>query len=424
MKPAAPRLRVAVVGGGWAGLSAAVRCVQAGREVSLFEMAATLGGRARSVVMPEGVIDNGQHILIGAYTQTLDLMRTVDVNPDQVLARMPLSLVDAKGQGLKLPPGAALPSFARGIWSHPQWSLGDRMGLLWQAMRWGLAGYRCVPDRPVSALCAGMPQRVMQQLIEPLCVAALNTQAHEASAAVFLRVLRDAMFSGRGSADLLLPRRPLGDLLPDAASRWLAAHGAQVQTGVRVRQVSAEGRAWRVDGCVFDQVILACSAREAARLCASLQPDWAAFAEAFAYEPIITAWLDAPVVRAPFPMLALAGEPAQFAFDLGALGQQAGRVSLVVSGARHWVDAGGQALEQALHQQIQQQLATVLPQGYVLSTVMTEKRATFRCTPGLRRPPAVVAPGLSAAGDYVEGPYPATLEGAVRSGEAAAARPG
>ena len=101
----APPLRIAVVGAGWAGLAAAVRAVQAGHRVTVFEAARQVGGRARGLPLrlPDGrtvMVDNGQHILIGAYTESLRLMRTVGVDPDQALLRLPLVLRFADGSGL------------------------------------------------------------------------------------------------------------------------------------------------------------------------------------------------------------------------------------------------------------------------------------------------------------------------------------
>jgi predicted NAD/FAD-binding protein len=265
-------------------------------------------------------------------------------------------------------------------------------------------------------------------------VAALNTPARDASAAVLLRVLRDALFSGPGSADLLLPRRPLGDLLPAPAQRWLAAAGAATHLGRRVGEVAAlpvPGAGWRVDGEPFDGVVLACSAAEAARLTAAIAPAWSARAAALRYEPIVTVYLRCPGARLAEPMIALVegdDAPAQFAFDHGALGATPGVFAFVISGARRWVDAGAEATATAtLRQAMTAFPAGTWPQPPELLRVMAEKRATFRCTPELDRPPAAIAPGLFAAGDYVAGPYPATLEGAVRSGEAAATllgRPG
>jgi squalene-associated FAD-dependent desaturase len=425
--PAAPR-RLAVVGAGWAGLAAAVRAVQAGHAVTLFEMAGHPGGRARGVDMNGLALDNGQHILIGAYTRTLALMQTVGADAPALLCRLPLVLRYPDGRGLRAPPGAAVPSFARAVAGCIGWTWRDRIALFATASGWALRRFRCDPTLTVDQLCRALPPAVRQLLIDPLCVAALNTPARDASAAVLLRVLRDALFSGPGSADLLLPRQPLGELLPAPALRWLAAAGAATHFGRRVGEIVAAPRAgggWRVDGTAFDGVVLACSAAEAARLTAGIAPAWSARAAALRYEPIVTVYLRCPGARLAEPMIALVegdAAPAQFAFDHGALGATPGVFAFVISGARRWVDAGADATADAtLHQVTAAFPAGTWPRPPELLRVMMEKRATFRCTPGLDRPPAAIAQGLIAAGDYVEGPYPATLEGAVRSGEDAAA---
>jgi squalene-associated FAD-dependent desaturase len=418
---ARPVTTVAVIGAGWAGIAAAVHTAQRGHAVVLFEMARQLGGRARTVEQGGARLDNGQHILIGAYTQTLALMAAVGVDPSQVLLRRPLALTTPDGRGLRLPPGAPIPAFVCGVLAQRGWPLSDRLSLLRHATAWSLRGFVCDPMATVAVLCRGLPASVRRELIEPLCVAALNTPARDASAQIFLRVLRDALFSGAGSADLLLPTRPLGELLPDAAGAWLQARGAQVRLASRVQTLHAEARQWRVDDEPFGRVVLACSAVEAARLAGPHAPGWSARAQALRYEPIISVVVDWQGTRLPAPMLALSGEPAQFVFDQGALGGVSGRLVFAISGAQRWVDAGLDATAQATLGQARDQLAafagSVPP---VVVSTMAERRATFRCSPGLERPGMLVADRLLAAGDYVDGPYPATLEGAVLSGRSAA----
>ena len=430
-----------MVGGGWAGLAAAVEACQRGHQVSLFEMAPQLGGRARSLPMHKGAgqdqdgdtfaLDNGQHILIGAYTQSLRLMTLLGVDPDQALLRLPLRLRYPRHEGLRLPPGLPLLSFARGVLQHSGWPLSAKLKLLSTAGRWLLQRFNCAPELSVAQLCASLPPSVMRDLIAPLCVAALNTPASQASAQVFLRVLRDALFGGQGSSDLLLPRLGLSALLADPARLWLVQRGAGLLLGQRVQSLIRQDADWLVDGRPFDAVILACAAGEAARLSRSINPAWSAAAQALRFEPIITVYLQCPGAALPAPMLTLrdgAQAPAQFAFDLGQLASedsqrqssaQSGLFAFVVSGASPWVarglaETGAAVLAQALRE-------LDWPAPPALFRVLAEKRATFACTPGLLRPPAVIAAGLWAAGDYVAGPYPATLEGSVRSGVAAAA---
>ena len=420
-----PAQRIAVIGAGWAGLAAAVRAVQAGAQVSVFEMAGQWGGRARQVHTRSGEFDNGQHILIGAYTRTLDLMRSVGADPELLLLRRPLVLKTLDGRGLQLPPGAPLPAFVRAVLAARGWSWRDRLALLRTAASWRMQGFQCASELTVQALCADLPPAVARDLIAPLCVAALNTPSHEASAQVFLRVLQDALFAGPGSADLLLPRVPLSALLPEPAIRWLEAQGSRCLSGHRVQSLVRDGAGWRVDGQCFDAVVLACSAHEAARLAGPINPGWAATAQQLRYQAIVTVYLQDHSLRLPQPMLALRegpDAPAQFVFDLGALTGKAAQFAWVVSGAQSWLADSLEACGQAVLQQARSTFAGAF-QGQdseVLRHLSAERRATFACTPGLVRPALQIGPSLVAAGDYIAGPYPATLEGAVRSGEAAA----
>jgi squalene-associated FAD-dependent desaturase len=418
--PIRPRRRVAVVGAGWAGLAAAVRATGQGHAVTLFEMAAHAGGRARSVTHAGQTMDNGQHILIGAYRDTLALMRAVGVDLDRVLHRQALSLRYPDGSGLRLSAGAALPAFVRGVWAWRELRAGERLRLLALAAKWRLQGFQCAPGTTVSELARHCPPPAYRDLLEPLCVAALNTPAEQASAQVLLTVLRDALFSGPGSADLLLPRAPLDALFPAPALDWLGRHGATLQPGHRVMALAEAPGHVQVDGQVFDHLILATPPNEAARLLTQIAPAWSRTAGSFSYQPIVTAWIRSPGLTWPEPMTALrAGgrHPAQFAFHLGALGGPADTYALVISGAGRWVDEGAEAIRHALLAQWDAQFGR--PVEWLGSRI--EKRATFACTPALIRPDSRPHARISAAGDYVQGPYPATLEGAVRSGLAAVA---
>ncbi|MDP9601381.1 squalene-associated FAD-dependent desaturase [Variovorax sp. YR750] len=413
-------MRVAVIGAGWAGLACAVEATRLGHAVTLFEAAHMPGGRARRVDNMHGLaLDNGQHIMIGAYTATLQLMRDVGVDVEGALLRMPLSLRFADGGGLKLPRLPAPLDLLAGIFTARGWTWRDRSSLLRTAIGWRLSGFRCASGTTVADLCTNLTPRVMRELIEPLCVSALNTPVAQSSGEVFLRVLKDALFSGSGGADLLLPRADLGALLPDAAIRWLLQRGATVRIGTRVRAISTEAGQWQVDGEAFDRVVLACAPWDAARLVrASGLPaaPWCDTTEALRFEAIATIYVRGATPLAE-PMLALRSDPAtapaQFAFDRGQLGGLQGVLAMVVS--------ANEASREVLEEQVIAQAAAQLGQSNLqLVQTVVEKRATFACTPGLARPPSAIAPGLQACGDYVEGPYPATLEGAVLSGLAAA----
>lgn len=479
LSPTAPRPhRLAVIGAGWAGLAAAVAACQRGMAVTVWEAARTPGGRARSVAVrsPTGaalMLDNGQHILIGAYRASLALMQTVGADPARCLQRLPLDLRDTRNHGLALP---ALPRWwpaawqgvagAIGIARARGWPLAERWALLRTLAAWQRAGFRCAPQASVAQLCQRLPARLVQQLIEPLCTAALNTPIKHASAEVFLRVLQESFDGGPGSADLLLPTVPLGALLAEPACDWLRRYGAQVRLGERVTHLArppGQTTGWLVEGEAFDAVAIATPAPEAARLLHSLAHTandangvndapspatqaalaWVRTAQALQHEPIGTVYLQAqspdgrplPPAGAPLlarPMLASslggADAPAQFIFDRQRLSGDAGVVAWVASTLRLDKPALERAIcQQALHEMAQPHLLApgLGPLRWQALATIVEKRATFACTTGLQRPPPTLPhpawQGLALCGDYVQGPYPATLEGAVRSGQQAIA---
>ncbi len=420
-------------------MAAAVTAAQAGHAVTVWEASRAWGGRARAlpVRLPDGsdaVLDNGQHILIGAYSQSLRLMRDVGLDPAQLLVRLPLLLRFPDGGGIRFPPWPSPLDALAGIVSARGWSLGDKFALARLALRWRLDGFVCAAELTVAQLCRSLTPRVMAELIEPLCVSALNTASAQSSAQVFLRVLRDAMFGERNGSNLLLPRVDLSALFPNAAARWLRQQGAVLHGAIRVRQLEHDGCRWMVDGASFDQVILATSAPDALHVLdaslAQLAPQsrqpierWMQVTRNLRHAAISTVYAWGDKIALAQPMLALRSGvgtgmpmPAQFVFDRGQLGSPRGLLAFVISDSQgEREELQSQVLEQA-----RQQL------GLRLQPIQTviEKRATLVCSPGLRRPCIRIAPGLLACGDYVDGPYPSTLEGAVRCGIAVIQSPG
>lgn len=430
--------RIAIVGGGWAGMAAAVALQQQGHQVQVWEASRHWGGRARALDIPapgggHWTVDNGQHILIGAYQTCLQLMRTVGVEAT-ALQRLPLDLRYADGQGLHLPDWAPPWDAAWGIARARGWHWREKLALLRTAQRWQRQQFQCPASASVADLCQGLPPRLLQDFVDPLCISALNLPASAASGQIFLRVLQDGLFSGRGGSNLLIPRTDLSTLFPATAAAWLQQRGARLRLGERLQALSPptdHGATWQVEGESMDAVVLATPCAEAARLVQALQgvpaplsgrtTAWANCAQALPHTAIATVYAHtAQGPGLPAPMVALrsqADAPAQFAFDKGQLGGPAGLLALVVSASQ-----GDKAL---LQSQVLAQARTQLrlPDLQPLKTVI-DKRATFACTPGVQRPAADILPGLWACGDYVQGPYPATLEGAVRSGLQAAAAVG
>jgi squalene-associated FAD-dependent desaturase len=427
-------MKIAIIGAGWAGMAAAVEATTAGHHATVFEASRAVGGRARALngTLPDGsavTLDNGQHILIGAYAETLRLMRLVGVQADAALLQLPMTLLFPDGLGLRFAAWPTPLDALAGIVSARGWTVADKWSLLRAATGWQRQRFQCEAGTSVTQLCQGLRPRVMAELIEPLCVSALNTPAGRASAQVFLRVLRDALFGVQGGSRLLLPRVDLSELFPAAAARWLTQQGGQMRLGTRVEVVVAQGLQWQLDGEAFDTVIFATSASESIKSLensAQIATDsiankiwrWTGVTRGLQFEAITTVYAWGAGAALPHPMLTLrssadpqARAPAQFVFDRGQLGGPPGLLAFVVSAS-----AGErEALQAQVLVQARQQL------GLQLQAVQTvvEKRATFACTPGLQRPAPHIARGLIACGDYVAGPYPATLEGAVRSGMAA-----
>jgi hydroxysqualene dehydroxylase len=442
--PAKSGKSVAVIGGGWAGCAAAVELALSGCTVTLFEASRSLGGRARGVDVHGQTLDNGQHILLGAYTETMRLLRVVGIDPASALLNLPLQMRYPEGSGgmdfvaprLPAPLHLALALLrAKGL------SRADKMSLarFSTTARW--MDWQLHTDCSVSELLDRFDQtaRLAQLMWRPLCLAALNTAPERASAQVFLNVLRDSLGAKRTASDMLLPRLNLGALFPAAAAAWIGQRGGTVLTGAKVARVLQAGQSWRLDAIgsavggncssPFDAIVIATAPGTAAALLQEL-PGAVLTADlaAFEYEPITTCYLQYAAGTAlglPFYALqddAASGHWGQFVFDRGQLdARQAGLFSVVVSasGEAAALDQGRLAVA------IAAQLAAVFGQDALATPewtrVITEKRATFACTPGLARPAnATGLPGLALAGDYTASDYPATIESAMRSGTLAA----
>lgn len=397
--------RVAVVGAGYAGMAAAVELAAAGVGVDVYEASRTLGGRARAVAIEGMRLDNGAHILVGAYTETLRLMKLVGA-PEGALKRHPLHLEYPGRLRLSAP---RLPAPL-----HLAWALLNAQGLLrnekFAALRFmralGKARYRLPRDITARQLIANQPPALRRFLWEPLCLAALNTPPAIASAQVFLNVLKDSLAAERAASDLLLPTTDFSSLFPEPAARFVETHGGSVHRGTRVRSLDELAK--------YDHRILAVAPWHLPALAPAIA------LPAFDWQPIATVYLQYPEhIRLAFPMLGMAGGQGQWVFDRGPLAGQAGLLAVVISGAGPWQELGHARLGQTIHRE----LIPLLP-GLVLprkTWVIEEKRATFACTPNLTRPPTATAdPTLWLAGDYVAGDYPATIEAAVRSGVRAA----
>ncbi len=418
--------QVAVIGAGYAGLAAAVTLAEARYAVTVFEASRTLGGRARRVSVEGRTLDNGQHILVGAYTELLTIMRKVGVDPAQALIRLPLFF-------------KVLPefSFERAPWRAP-WDMVIGLlrakGIGWrdalkavkfvQSVR--KADFKLKSDTSVNNLLFEHRQSepLINYLWGPLCIAALNTPPDSASAQVFLNVLRDGLFGQPGHSDLLLPRVDLTRMFPDPAAKYVGDRGGLVRTATLVRRLYWAGDGWYIDGITtpFSAVVIACAPHNALALLDEVEDIEATRARlaGFSYLPIHTCYLQYPAdYKLPLPMIGLTDGLAQWAFDRGQLGGQKGLIAAVSSASQ---TADGMAhgdFANAVSQQLHKQLGAPAKPSW--RQVIAERRATVACRPNVFRPTnRTESTGLVLAGDYTASDYPCTLESAVRSGVAAA----
>jgi squalene-associated FAD-dependent desaturase len=441
------RLRVAVVGGGWAGCAAAVTLADAGATVTLFEQAGTLGGRARRVGLDGAVVDNGQHLLLGAYRQTLALVARVHGEPGAAaqFARLPLAL---QPFGRPRPRGVALVAWRAPAPFHMAGALLAARGLSW-IDRWrAIADFRdlvrdrgCAGGATVAERLGRLSPRAMATLWGPLCLAALNTPPERACARTFARVLREAFSASAAHSDCLIPAHDLSACFPDAAARFVCDRGGRVRLSAPVRTIDAgaeancDAVAVHAGGATdsFDAAIVAVAPQHlrravGARAAAAAWREPLAMIERFAYESITTVYLRfAAPLPMQAPMLRLDDAPGQWLFQRPAPGdapatQAGGRLYAVV------ISAGGphETVDHpTLTTQVESQLRRLDPAlpACTWARVIAERRATWACTPGLPRPQAGrVAPRVYLAGDYTVADFPATLEAATRSGVTAATK--
>jgi squalene-associated FAD-dependent desaturase len=429
-------------------MAAAAELAARGIPVTVFESAKQLGGRARGVLHNDTQLDNGQHLLLGCYRETLRLIELVGGDVEHDFLRLPLQLDLHRHLELRAP---RLPAPL-----HLLAALLNARGLSWnerlKAARFMLVlrgmNFRLRQDMTVAELLRqhGQDADLTLKLWEPLCIAALNTPIHKASAQVLLNVLRDALNRRRADSDMLLPHIDFTHLFPQRAADFVERCGGKVHLscGVEavvphddgVELVTAQG-AQR-----FSHVVCAAPPTVAARLLGSIPELTGATKQinALEHQPIYTVYLQYPAhVRLPHhpqgvrrgvpgssaatlpqPMLGLHQRFSQWLFDKGQIAGHHGLIASVISAEGIHQELGQDELAQKVAAELRDEFG--ITDAPLWHRVIAEKRATFCCAPGLQRPSQQTAlPRLLLAGDYTAGDYPATLEGAVQSGVRCAA---
>lgn len=437
---------VIIIGAGWAGLAAAVELTRQGHKVQVYESAKQAGGRARRVAFDEKQVDNGQHLLIGAYTECLRLFNIVGINPATHLKRLPLLLTVIDKSGIKL--NLSAPAFPAPL--HLLYALLTAQGLRYKqrfaAIRFGLhlkfINYHLKQDISVKALLqkTKQPEILVRQLWEPLCLATMNTPISIASANVFMRVFKDAFTHKTKDADLLLSRVDLSALFPDAAISYIEKNGGKVHLKSRVEKIEiANNKLSSISikhnneskSIDVNNVIIATAPPNFKKLltASDILKSTQEKLQQFHYEPIVTVYLQYPAeINLPQPMIGLSSTLSQWVFDRGAFTEHRGLISVVISSRNtdhpaivDHMNLDDNTLAKTVHDEISVLFNT--KPNLQSSFVIREKRATFSCTIDINkiRPKNQTAiAGLVLAGDYTNTDYPATLEGAVRSGLSAA----
>ena len=415
----------------------------AGVPVTLFEQATTLGGRARRVMHDGIALDNGQHLLVGAYRQTLELVSLVQgaERAAELFHRLPLTL---RSFGTREPNAINLTAWrapaplhlAGGLLSARGLSFGERLALLADFRRLARGDFCRSPSETVAQCFADTPIRAFAAIWKPLCLAALNTPPECASARIFAQVLRAAFTGAASHSDFVVPVGDLSASFPDAAARFVEQHGGIIRKGVGVRAIARSGPTIGLSLATgmepFAAAIVAVGPHQLGATIgegAASDDAWRgplAQVGAFAYESITTIFVAfARSIPFPAPLLRLDDAPGQWVFDRSAAlpkdtTQSAKSLVAVVISAGGPHDALDHATLAAQGETQLRRLAPNLP-AVVWSRVFAERRATYACTPGLSRPACGrISPGIYLAGDYTDSEFPATLEAATRSGVAAA----
>ncbi len=429
---------VLIIGGGWAGLSAAIELVANGKSIFLIESAKQLGGRARTVKVKQTTVDNGTHIMIGAYTETLRLIQKVYPfasysTEKDLLKRQCLSLhYKQKLKASITLPCIPLPApfniigsflFARGL------SLKDKLCVLVLGTKIKLKLIKIPFDLGLQDFFVQQKQTesVIQSVWEPLCLAIMNTPIKHASTEIFLQVLKESFFKSRQASDLIFFKKSLSEILPIPAEKYITQHNGKILPEQKALSITKENNFYSVTTASFQlqakHIVLATPPPAAAKLLTGLNTQQILDPviknlNQFSYQTICTVYLQYPeTIHCERSMQGFIGTTSQWMFNKTSLTNQPGLVSIIIS-------SDGPHLEMdnpSLIKTVTEELAQFYPHWPepLDAFVIREKRATFTASININRirpTNKTVINNIWLAGDYTNTQYPATLEGAVRSG--------
>ena len=417
-------MNVVVVGGGVAGIAAALELARAGASVTLVEVRPRLGGAAYSVARGDLWLDNGQHVFLRCCTAYRDLLATL--GSDELIELQPRLRIPVLAPGRP----AAILRRSGALLRYPLLSFGERV----RAGRAALALGKAAPDdsRTLGDWLAahGQSPRAIAALWDLIALPTLNLPAAEASLALGAFVFQQGLLQDAAAGDIGLHRAPLQQIIGDPAAGALERAGVTVLLRWRAEHVTTVGSRFAVVGAGgswlgADAVIVAVPHDRAAGILPEVALRGAPWPGALQSSPIVNLHVvyDRRVLEHTFA--AGVDTPVQYVFDRTPAAWNGARqyIAVSLSGARTELAMSPQALRERYLPALAELLPAAGHAEVELFVATKEHAATFAPTPGtaaLRPPAATAVPGLALAGAWTATGWPATLEGATRSGLAAA----
>ncbi len=424
------RPEITIIGAGWAGLAAAVTLAAQGYRINLIEAAPQAGGRARRISIGDIELDNGQHILLGAYQELLGLLKTLGLKEEDIFIRTRLNLkmhcMHGKGLHITVPKLGNPLHMLIALLAASGLSIAEKWKIIrcWTTMM--QSGFKLDQDQTVTDYLDKQQQseRLVKLFWRPICVAALNTDIEKASMQAFLNVLNRSFADNRANSDMLLPRTGLDRVLPQPALDFIRQKGGKVSTGERLLKINTgpEGvtdiettKGYHV----VTHLILATPYQQTRKLLAPLGHHAAITTAMMTLEdePITTLYMQFPRhIRLEGYMQGVCDGISQWFIDRRTCNQP-GLIAAVISASGTHMQMDRETLTQAVIAEIEK----IFPDWPQPSStwLVREKRATFSCTPAsgnIRPQPGNIGHNIWLAGDFVDTGLPATLEGAVASG--------
>ena len=407
-------MRAVVIGGGLAGLAAALDLVDAGHDVTVLEARPTLGGAVQTLPEREGdpqpPPDNGQHIALGCFTEWLRFLDRIGESEAVLRKRLALPVIGEDRSVGAIEP--TLPALLR----YRHLGLRDRLAIPLTTARCRTAKPRDGESFGAVLRRLGASDASVERFWDVFIRPALNLPADDAQAEAGLFTVRTALLGPRANGDLLLPLKPLGWMHGEAAGRALAAAGASVRLDCKAVAMTdnivetSDG-----DSLEADAIVVATQPGESARLLGDAD-------YGLEDSPIVSVhlWFDRDLL--PQPLAALLGSDAHWVFDRGALtGHRPERgqyLTVVASGVPELLEVRGRGLVDRIAGQLTDRLGGA---ELLWSRVSREPYATVALRPGTRRPGVETGrPNVARAGAWTDTGWPATMESAIRSGRKAA----